>query len=165
MADLRRELLRVDILDSGILEIRENYKNPVDEFLKAQTGANPRALIMPLYIETYRILAEARYKGFNRIAIMEDDARFLRDKEKILSILKSIPSDYNCVQLSRMSSKSKEIAVNWDRCRNRKINDFFVHGDGCEIWGGAFYMLSSNGMSQLLNIMARYARNPDGLSI
>lgn len=163
MTELRSELQRVDILKSGILEIRENYKNPVDDFLKAQTNADPRALILPLYIETYRILAEARFKGFKRIAIMEDDARFLRDKGKINRLLESVPLEYSCIQLSRMSSHSKAIAANWNRCKGKSINDYFVHGDGCEVWGGAFYILTENGMDQLLNIMAKHARNPDGL--
>lgn len=160
---LEQELLRVDLSQSGILEFRRNYKNPVDAFLKSKMGVDPRSLNMPLFIETYRILAEAQFKGFKRIAIMEDDVRFLKDKRCIMDVMNAIPANYDCIQLSRMSSHSKTIAANWNRCKDKKINEFFVRGDGCEIWSGAFYMLSANGIEQLLNIMATHARNPDGL--
>lgn len=161
--DLMDELERVDVLKSGILELRENYKNPVDDFLKSKTGAPPSTLIMPLFIETYRILAEAQYKGYKSIAIMEDDVRFLKDKRRITNILDAIPDGYNCIQLSRISCHSQQVARNWARCQNNKINEFFVHADGCEIWSGAFYILSAEGISQLLAIMSQNARNPDGL--
>ena len=163
MQGLEQELRRVGIWESGILEIRENYKNPVDNFIKGKMGVDPRSLIMPLFIETYRIISEAKYKGFKRIAIMEDDVRFLKDKERIIHILNAIPSGANCIQLSRMSSQSKAIANNWNKCLTNRINDYFVKGDGHEIWSGAFYMLSAKGFDQLLEIMSHNARNPDGL--
>lgn len=163
MQGLESEFRRVGIWDSGILEIKVNYKNPVDDFLKSMTGVNPCSLCMPLFIESYRILAEAKYKKLNRIAIIEDDVRFLKDQNKISSILDAMPEDYNCYQFSKISCKSPKVAENWERCKNDCINDFFVRGDGREIWSGAFYILSSEGISQLLEIMSHNARNPDGL--
>ena len=157
------ELRRVGILDSGILEIKENYVNPVDNFLKSKTGVDPRTIIMPLYIESYRILAESLFKGYERIAIVEDDALFMKDIDKIVELMENFPQGYNLIQMSRISNKSKYIARNWDSCRKNRINDYFVRADGYEIWSGTFYIVSREGMKQLLDIMAKNARNPDGL--
>ena len=50
-------------------------------------------------MEHYRILKRALYYGYDRVLILEDDACFLKDSEKVFDALDKVPSDAHLIHL------------------------------------------------------------------
>ena len=98
---LKRELERVDLLRSPVFEMRYDVRIDGDSKISEQYAS-----LSP--IEAYRyealaflkILKEAKYLGYSRICILEDDVAFLKNKSEIANILDNLP-DAPAIQMDK----------------------------------------------------------------
>lgn len=160
---LLRELKRVDILDSGIFEMRITHKSPVFESVTGKLNPIQGVLITSLFIEECDILADAKLNGYDKILIIEDDAAFLKDKHTIISLLENVPKNSTCIQLSKWTMNDERLRDNWERAKNNHLNEFYVQGEGCEVYSAAAFILQHNGIALMESLMCKEQINLDAL--
>lgn len=127
---LLKELDRVGITESGILEWRYTVPDTYDEIIWKVAEKNKwcsRKAYVNLSLENHRLLKQAMLLGLNRILVLEDDIAFLRRLDDIEPILKSIPVEYGIVQFDKRANFPQGEESVWkDLVAKSKINPFFV---------------------------------------
>lgn len=159
---IERELQRIGIVDSGIFEWRYTYRNEFERTLAVRLKVNPQALIGSLFLETKRIIAESRHKGYRRILIIQDDAMFLKDTKDIADIVSKIPLDANVIQFDKRTDGWQPRIDKWhELVKPARVNEHYVRADGNIFWGGACYALTLKGMEILDAVMSKDLINED----
>ena len=91
---LKNELNRVDILNSGIYTNFINVDSPFYKLIYDNVdkidNLNPFNGATKLTYAVYYLLRLSYELGYERIIIMEDDIKFLKDKEELNNLLKYI---------------------------------------------------------------------------
>lgn len=127
---LEKELARVGILESGILEWRYTVPDVYDDIIWKVAEKNKwcsRKSYVNLAMENHRILKQAQLLGLKRILVIEDDISFLKDTEEIEKILSAVPVDMGIVQFDKRANYPKGEDVVWQNLVSRsKINPYFV---------------------------------------
>lgn len=160
--DIMAELDRVGIAKSEIFEIRKTYRNPVEQTIRKLVRGPKKQIIMSLFLETSRILSEARTLGYKRIMIIQDDIKFQSNKTKIKQILDAIPKGYNIVQMSKFYGNDKYARREMEQKMSASsINEWFYDGTGSTMYSGACYILQNDGIEQLLDLMSNTPCNED----
>ena len=98
--ELKKELDRVGILNSGKLFFELTVPSPFYEFLKFPSGRIGRffsATEKPYAIQYYTVLKKMMYLGFDRILVIEDDNRFFKNIDDIKRVLDKTPADWDIV--------------------------------------------------------------------
>lgn len=130
LARLKKELSRVGILDSGILEWRYTVPDSYDEIIWKVAEKNrwcSRKAYVNLALENHRILKQSQLLGFKKILILEDDIAFLRSIEEIKKILDAIPTQYGIVQFDKRANFPKGDDKIWQNLvKTKQVNPYFV---------------------------------------
>lgn len=157
IARLKEELLRVDIMDSGILEMRYTCPSKYDiEIFKNHQHETyaPNIGYVNLCLEIRKILYEANHLGYSNILLLEDDIAFLKDKMEIARILSVSPKDYDIVQYDKFVNNNGWMLEEWKkRVAEQKINDSFIDASGTVFTSAACMSLSTKGIESMLRVM------------
>ena len=152
---LEFELNRVGILNSGIFQYQFTYNNfKFNQYIK-------EVLNIPCHFYRYISVALGHYeairdaynKDYNRILIIEDDVRFLRDLNKIEQILNNRPQNTNLILYDKF------IYYKYELKQFMPINNYYSTFKNC--WSAACYQLDRKGMQKLISLMETELKNPD----
>lgn len=96
--ELKKELERVGILDSGIFSFKYTFSSPIDKVLYESESFSRERFNKRFSIGAYN-LAKGHYDcmkeslglGYKRVLFLEDDVAFLKDLEEITRILEASP--------------------------------------------------------------------------
>lgn len=159
---ITQELSRIGVLSSGIFEWRYTFPNQFERDLAQRLRVPSCSMIGQLFIETKRIIAESRFKGYKRILIIQDDVVFLKDIDKLQEIVSRMPHEANCIQYEKRTdlmpkriSKLRQLEV------TGRINEHYLRADGNIFWGGGCYGLTQEGMRILDAVMTKDLINED----
>ena len=98
---MESELKRIGILDSGIFEWQYTYENKLNKnfeaYIKEKNHKYDDIINISLMLGHYYAIRDAYTKGYKKILMLEDDARFLRDLDKIELILNNRPENANVI--------------------------------------------------------------------
>lgn len=99
----------------------------------------------------YAIIKTAYELGYKSCLVMEDDIRFLRDVEKMISILDDMPSDFDIAMLDSIASDVNE---------GRQVSEYWRTLDN--MWSAACYALSRRGMEYMIEAYESSIAAEDG---
>lgn len=159
--ELDVELERVGILNSGIFEYYYSTKSPLLDYMrKAMREAGCASFVTEIdahfycTYEHYRILKDALLRGFERVLIIEDDVRFLKDLTKLQTLIESTPDvDYvnyftHTIDPSRYLSYSRH-------------GSWYFPGPTDAALGAVCYALSHKAIEQFVANQESYFCNSD----
>ena len=157
---LEFELNRVGILNSGIFQYQFTDRSNI-KLCECVLTKLPYSNIIRNYtyisviLGHYYCIRQAYTKGYERILILEDDVRFLKDLNLIQQILQNKPKDGNIILYD------KSIPDSYSNKQFHSVNDYYYSFTYC--WSAACYQLDRKGMERLLNLMESFnqLRNPD----
>lgn len=156
MQRLCHEFKRVGLLDSPVFEWRYTTPSRYDKLIL--NNASPKYKIIELgyvnhILEVQRIMKEAKLLGYKRIAIVEDDVAFLKDKREIENILLDIPEDFGCSQLDKLVPAGK-IKETYERfLGSRRINSHFIDASNFNFTSAAFNVFTPKGMDDCIKVL------------
>lgn len=167
--DIKAELSRVGILDSGIFQFV--YTSP-DPWEKRMWENDPRVRLcygfkvgmMNLALATARSYREALAFGYRRCLFLENDIRFLKDFDEIEATLAATPADFDVVQYDKFLPWQMTNEQYARMVGDHRINDRFFRNDGNPLYSGACYRLNESGMKKILGYLENTRPEPpDGL--
>ena len=92
--------------------------------------------------EQYTIIKSAYLRGLESVAIIEDDASFLKDKNIWTEYIDTIPQDYDVLRFNSLRGSNEE-----QYCAKSETNWVPLMS---LIWGTGFYALSRRGMEYMI---------------
>ena len=142
------QLDRVGILNSNIFEWYYTFGNKIDkdfnQYIHDKKCKNDWIINVSITLGHYKIIRDAYYKGYNKILILEDDIRFLKDLNKIKQILDNRPQNINVIMYDKF-------IFNYNMLKQFKpINDYFSTFTSCCSTG--CYQLDRKGMQRVIQI-------------
>lgn len=147
--DMEKELRRVGIAQSRLLKMKITVKNAFYKHI----WSNPDFPTERWWIHNssalnatmghYEIMKECLDLGYERVLIMEDDIRFLKDIAAVKSIIDAMPKS-DIVLLDKFIPISKEQYLN--SLETEKINDYFSDFSKVKIWGVSCYAVTKKAM-------------------
>lgn len=115
--------------------------------------------MLNLSLAHYRAVATAYHLGFDTALIMEDDIRFLKDKERLGEIIDSLPEDYDIAMMDaipRFDKNDFDRYLYWkNECR---LNENWAHFD--RMYSTACYAVSRKGMERLMFCVEAIEKRP-----
>lgn len=108
--------------------------------------------------EHYSIVRECYERGFSHCLIMEDDIKFLKDKDKFIEFIDQIPEDFDIIQFGGFTADPR--CVNILNMYNE--GKYWVKHKECCIWNCSMYALSRKGMAFYLAFMDKFFWVADG---
>ena len=156
MPRLISEFRRVDLLDSPVFEWRYTTPSRYDKTIL--NHAEPKYKIIKYeyvnhILEVQRIIKEAHLLGLKRIAIIEDDLAFLKDKEEIVRILDDMPDNFGCVQMDKFVREGEPSKRYKQLLDTKKINSHFVDASSYNFCSAAFNVFNRHGMEECIKVM------------
>ena len=154
------QLKRVGILDSGIFEYSFTYGNQQEKKFKQYVKKirpqieNDKFISIPILYGHYKIIKKAKEQNLQHILILEDDARFLKDLDKIEQILSNRPKNANVILYDKFIIKS-ELNKQF-----KPINNYYNTFECCCSTG--CYSLDNIGIKYLLHKYETYPQTADG---
>lgn len=152
--DAYQDFKRVGIADSGIFGWKITCKNEFYKYIWSNPSFNtlPGLKInynhahMNCTMGHYEIMKESLALGYNRVLILEDDVRFLKDVDHIEEILSNMP-DYDILLFDKFLAIDRKVLE--DTKTNCKINDWFFDYSSCNLLSCGCYAMSRKGMEVL----------------
>jgi len=117
---LRKEMARVCMLDC--CDFVFTNKNPFDKVFMNTVSHVKKIDESPgffnLTMGHYSILKAARAMSLDRILVVEDDCRFLKNTDEISSIMSRAPREYDILILDKFMTKGKttQVCDGWSTC-------------------------------------------------
>lgn len=159
---LRKELERVGLWESPILEMRYTvacpYDNLILQFVRRQ--GTKRISYVNLSLENLKILKTSFLLGYSRILILEDDVSFLSNLQELNNCLASMPTDFNVFQFDKFLPSTR-IEVWNEAIRNKRINDFWVDGTGLNFTSATMMSFDRHGMEEYIKVYENRLPAPD----
>lgn len=157
---LLKELERVGIMDSGLLEWRYTVPCPYDELLfqRYKSAQCDKVAYVNLALGESKMLYEALHFGYERILVLEDDVAFLKDMEEARRIIEAAPWDYDILQFDKFAGN---LEVYKAYLRERVMNERWFDGKGWNFTSAACFSLSRLGMAEMLNVQNERTLSPD----
>ena len=147
------QLRRIGILDSGIFSYYLTYNNALDKKFErffrysSEKIKNDKLINISIMFGHYNLIREAYVYGYNRILIIEDDVRFLRDLNKIEQILNKRPQDANIVLYDKFIYSFDDFN------KLEKVNEFYAKFSCCTSAG--CYQLDRKGMERIIELVEK----------
>ena len=122
------QLKRIGILDSGIFSYYLTYNNALDKKFERFFRYSSEKIKNNIFINTsiffghYNVIREAYAHDYNRILIIEDDVRFLRDLNKIEQVLNNRPQNADII----LYDKFLYSMVDFNKLALNKVNDYYA---------------------------------------
>lgn len=149
------ELKRVGILDSPNFEWLYTFRGPFQNLFTdmilndgpLKTTSSKTSCILG----HLNAIKKAYYNGYNRILIIEDDVRFLKNLNKIEQILQKLPEDYDVILLDRYITNyphANSILYN----PNTNINQEFKDIQDKTVLSAGCYVLTRKGMQTIISM-------------
>ena len=157
---LKQELDRVDILDSGIYTNFINVDSPFYELIYNNVykidSYNPFNGATKLTYAVYYLLRLSYEMGYERIMIMEDDLKLLKDKEKIIKILDyvnntNVDFDIICCNLERYEDHFYDFINNNDFMNNIYYDHLNKEAEYIYFSCSTLNIYSRSGMKKLID--------------
>lgn len=153
------QLNRVGILNSGIFQWKYTFKNELNQklyrtFIKKRHKENEKTLNVSILFGHYNCIKDALFNNYNRILIIEDDIRFLKDLNKIQQIIKNRPQDANIILYDKF-------IVSKDYLNQlTPINNYYSIFNHC--CSAGCYQLDKKGMEKLKSLVISTPMTFDG---
>lgn len=101
---MRSELDRVGILNCGRFFWEFTTPNPIYDYIRipAEKNSRDKGITKSTKVYTlqyYSLLKKLQYFGHEHVLILEDDAAFLKDVDRLGEIVKAAPEDYDILNL------------------------------------------------------------------
>lgn len=150
---MEKELQRVGILDSGIFHGKVTVKNEFYKYIWNNPAFNTpdwwRNLTgnMNCTMGHYEIMKECIARNYDRVLIIEDDVRFLKDIRMARLILENIPQADIIMFDKNVADRSK--AELMTATINGKVNDFYFSFDTVSLGSTGCYALSRKAMQTI----------------
>ena len=162
--DMTCELQRVGIADSGILQwkttvrngfykyIYENPNFPVDNWWVHLTGC------MNCTMAHYEIMLECLVRGYERVMVIEDDVRFLKNIGEIATILDNMPIHDVCMFDKNIPWEKHDFrkAVKYNR-----VNDYYIDFTNVRLNSTGCYAVSKKAMNHVVESQEKFFRPAD----
>lgn len=141
------QLNRVGILKSGIFEWYTTYQTNFNFYNYLKTKYPYIVHNVSLMFGHYNCVREALYNRYERILILEDDARFLKDLDLIEKILENKPEDADLILYDK-------IIENYVRAQQfENYNEYYYKFNNC--WSAACYFLSRKGAERFAYLIEK----------
>lgn len=152
---LRKQLIlkqfeRVGILNHPNFKFHQTFSSPFDNMLYQKMVQSGKIIkqyqynqqIMNASLGHYACTKKSLIDNYNRILIIENDIRFLKDINKIQEYLNNLPNDYDIILFDYFQHCSNQ---EFEQYKNKhKINNFFAQY--INLSSAGCYSLSNKGM-------------------
>ena len=146
---MKMEFSRVGLWGRENFSVYETVRTCYEEQLPNQ---KEYAGIKNLALNTLKILIGAKIKGYKRIAILEDDIRFLRNTGLLSDILRNTPLDADvCIFDKMVYIHNAEFQKYHEVNRLNKYFSQWVNG----IYSSSFYMVGEGAYDTLIGILSK----------
>lgn len=139
-----QELDYMDILHSPIFKYHNTFQNAfdyivLDHYKPAFRDFNNYRLnlVLNIFMAYHAIFRESQELGYSKILIIEDDTKFVRDKELWLNTLEHLPPKWDFIQFDMIMNKECN-----SRLETLKKGEWFHSNYTGGYWGTAFAMWS-----------------------
>lgn len=157
------ELKRVGLADNPIFEIRYTSPCKYDKMIWEREKDENICLevsFVNIVLELRRILYEARYFGYKRILLLENDVAFLKDLSECARILDMTPKGFDLVQYDKFVNDG--CIQQYEKCVKEKVlNDCFADARESIFTSAACYALSAEGIEKMLHLLDERIVAPD----
>ena len=146
------QLKRIGILDSGIFSYYLTYNNALDKKFERFFRYSSEKIKNNIFINTsiffghYNVIREAYAHDYNRILIIEDDVRFLRDLNKIEQVLNNRPQNADIILYDKFLYSMGD----FNKLALNKVNDYYAKFSRCTSAG--CYQLNRKGMKRIIEL-------------
>ena len=101
---IRSELDRIGVMNSGKFFWEFTTPNPIYDYIKipASKNSHDKGITKATKVYTlqyYSLLKKLQHFGYGHVLIFEDDVAFLKDLDRLATIVKSAPEDYDILNL------------------------------------------------------------------
>lgn len=167
---LKDNCIYEDLVSQNKLEIVDAVKLPgFDEEVLRKFNERNGSLIgsTGLYcgaVEHYRTLKRALYYGYERVMILEDDACFLKDKEKIFDALDKMPQSFNILHMEGYYWPDENFPTeqDWMSILSDNVDSaYWYRNTDYKLWAAAALIYSKSGMEVIVNEQERIFSGPD----
>lgn len=160
---LWNELKRVGLAGNPIFEIRYTSPCKYDKMIWERVrdeNLNPEVSFVNIGLELRRILYEARYFGYKRILLLENDVAFLKDLSECARILDMTPKGFEIVQYDKFVNDG--CIRQYEKCvKEKSLNDCFADARESILTSAACYALSAEGIEKMLHLLDERIVAPD----
>ena len=157
------ELKRVGLAGNPIFEIRYTSPCKYDKMIwerEKDENLNPEVSFVNIGLELHRILYEARYFGYKRILLLENDVAFLKDLSECARILDMTPKGFELVQYDKFVNDG--CIRQYEKCvKEKALNDCFADARESILTSAACYALSAEGIEKMLHLLDERIVAPD----
>lgn len=153
--DCMRDWERLGIFGSGIFEWKITVNNPFYGYI----WTNPNLPAMKWWLNLtgalnctlghYEIMMQSLAMGYERVLILEDDVRFLKDESKVAEILENMPEYDICLLDKFVPAIDVSKKLLFEAMKKDKVNNMFFSFDKCKLLSCACYALSRKAMQIL----------------
>lgn len=149
--ELNNELKHVGILDSGIFEYLYTEEDNNEYRIKANK----------VTINHHKCLNHAYINGYNRILILENDIKFLKDLSLLEIYLENIPNDADLVLFDYIFGFEFEEINRLFQLKETNQNQYINIGKINRVFSAACYMCSSKMQKHLITNYNKFQTTPD----
>ena len=156
--DLNNELYRVDIVQSKLYEVIEQFPSPLYNILFNHFN-NYSNMVDPIkyfnsFIGHYAAIKKAYLENLNYILVLEDDCRFLKDKQQIINILDNSIDKFKKIEGPAIYGGSISYEANGEDCIKEYDSLYNIFNAG-EVYlaGTAFNIYNRKAMKILIDFV------------
>lgn len=172
--DLNNELYRVDIIQSGIYDVIEQFPSPLYNVLLKSinnrsgelTQANNFTAYLGNYADErtveyfnsflghYSAVKKAYLNNLEYVLVLEDDCRFLKDKQQIIDILDETIPLFKQIETPAIYGGSISYELNGTNCAQEYNSSYAIFTDGETYFAGtAFNIYNRKAMKLLIDFV------------
>ena len=155
--DLNTELFRVDILQSGIYEVIEQFPSPLYDILYEHfndiSNVEDQKRYFNSFIGHYSAVKKAYLDNLDYVLVLEDDCRFFKDKQKINYVLENTINEFKHIKESAIygGSISLNNHIDCDTKYNTLYNIYNI--EETYLAGAAFNIYNRKAMKILIDFV------------
>ena len=153
-----------DLVSTNKLEIVDAVKLPgfnkavLDTFNAENGGSIGTTGLYFCATEHYRVLKRALYYGYEKILVLEDDACFYKDIERLYDALDSAPKSFDILHLEGyyFPDENHPTESDWMAVLSDNIDEAYWHSnEGFRLWAAAALVYSRSGMEEIVKEQER----------
>ena len=156
--DLNNELYRVDIIQSGIYDVVEQFPSPLYDILYEHfndvSNGEDQNRYFNSFIGHYIAVKKAYLNNLEYVLVLEDDCRFLKDKQQIIDILDETIPLFKQIETPAIYGGSISYELNGTDCDKKYDSSYAIFNDReTYLAGTAFNIYNRKAMKILIDFV------------
>ena len=155
--ECEKELEFMDILHSPIFNYYYTFTNKFEYMVLDQVKPafrdyhnHRRDIALNVMMAYHNLLRMAQDFGYKKVLIVEDDLRFVRDKQRMIDTLEHLPEEWDYIQFDKIQNHE-----NYKMLSSLEPGPYFNANYTGGYWGTAFCMWGNKGIDVAVEVFEK----------